>query len=82
MGFIRSCENALRFYGGSPPDIMPNNLKSAVIHHGKYEFKQNEDFATFAEHHGATVTPVRVRNPKEKALAEDAVMKKRMETKK
>ena len=71
--FIRGCENALRFYGGTPAAIVPDNLKSAVTRHGKYESELNEDFAAFAEHHGCTVMPARVRKPKDKALVEDAV---------
>lgn len=71
--FIRGCENALRFYGGTPATIVPDNLKSAVTRYGKYESELNEDFAAFAEHHGCTVIPARVRKPKDKALVEDAV---------
>lgn len=71
--FIRGCENALRFYGGTPAAIVPDNLKSAVKRPGKYESELNEDFAAFAEHHGCTVMPARVRKPKDKALVEDAV---------
>ncbi len=70
---IRCCENALRFYGGTPSVIVPDNLKSAVTRHGRYESELNEDFASFAEHHGITVMPARVRRPKDKALVEDAV---------
>lgn len=42
--FIRGCENALRFYGGTPAAIVPDNLKSAVTRYGKYESELNEDF--------------------------------------
>ncbi len=34
----------------------------------------NEDYAAFAEHHGCTVIPARVRKPRNKALVEGAVM--------
>jgi len=71
--FIRGCENALRFYGGTPAAIVPDNLKAAVTRHGKYESELNEDFAAFAEHHGCAVMPARVRRPRDKALVEDAV---------
>lgn len=70
---IQSCENSLRFYGGTPAVIVPDNLKSAVTKHRKYESELNEDFAAFAEHYGITVMPARVRKPKDKALVEDAV---------
>ena len=71
--FIRGCENALRFYGGTPAAIVTDNLKSAVTRHRKYESELNEDFASFAEHHGCAVMPARVRRPRDKALVEDAV---------
>ena len=71
--FIRGCENALRFYGGTPAAIVTDNLKSAVTRHRGYESELNEDFAAFAEHHGCAVMPTRVRRPRDKALVEDAV---------
>lgn len=30
--FIHACENALRFFGGAPAAIVPDNLKAAVTH--------------------------------------------------
>lgn len=71
--FIQGCENSLRFYDGCPAAIVPDNLKSAVTRPGRYESELNEDFASFAEHHGCTIMPARVRKPKDKALVEDAV---------
>ena len=71
--FIRSCENAFYFYGGTPQVIVPDNLKAAVTHPNKYESELNEDFAAFAEHYGCTALPARVRRPKDKALVEGVV---------
>ena len=33
--FIRACENAFYFYGGTPQAIVPDNLKAAVTHPNK-----------------------------------------------
>lgn len=71
--FIKACENAFYFYGGTPQVIVPDNLKAAVSHPNKYESELNEDFAAFANHYGCTVMPTRVRCPKDKALVEGAV---------
>ena len=71
--FIRGCENALRFYGGVPRAIVPDNLKAAVIKPSKVEPVINEDFAAFADHYGCFVYPARVRKPQDKALVENAV---------
>ena len=71
--FIRACENAFYFYGGTPQAIVPDNLKAAVTHPNKYESELNEDFAAFADHYGCTALPARVRRPRDKALVEGAV---------
>ena len=70
---ILACENALRFYGGTPMAIVPDNLKAAVTRSDKNEPVINEEFAAFAEHYGCAVYPARVRRPKDKALVENAV---------
>ena len=70
---IRSCENALHFFGGVPMAIVPDNLKSAVTRGDRNEPVINEDFSAFAEHSGCAVYPARVRHPKDKALVENAV---------
>ena len=71
--FILACENALRFYGGAPMAIVPDNLKSAVIKSDRNEPVINEEFAAFAEFYNCAVYPARVRHPKDKALVENAV---------
>lgn len=70
---IRSCENALHFFGGVPMAIVPDNLKSAVTRSDRNEPVINEDFQSFADHYGCAVYPARVRHPKDKALVENAV---------
>lgn len=71
--FIKGCENAMQYFGGSPLAIVPDNLKSAVTKGDSREPVINEDFASFAEHYGCAVYPARVRHPKDKALVENAV---------
>lgn len=70
---IRSCENALHFFGGVPMAIVPDNLKSAVTRGGRNEPVINEEFQAFADHYGCAVYPARIRRPKDKALVENAV---------
>ena len=71
--FIRSCENALHYYGGVPLAIVPDNLKSAVTKSDKYEPTINEAFGQFADHYSSTVLPARAYKPKDKSLVEGAV---------
>lgn len=70
---ISACENALHYFGGVPMAIVPDNLKSAVVHSDRNEPVINEEFASFAEFYGCAVYPARVRHPKDKALVENAV---------
>lgn len=70
---IRSCENALHFFGGVPMAIVPDNLKSAVIRSDRNEPIINDEFQSFADHYQCAVYPARVRHPKDKALVENAV---------
>lgn len=70
---IKACENAIRFYGGAPYAIVPDNLKSAVTRSDRNEPVINSDFEAFAEHYGCAVVPARVRHPRDKALVENAV---------
>ncbi|GHT75999.1 hypothetical protein AGMMS50262_13020 [Bacteroidia bacterium] len=71
--FIQTCEHALRYFGGVPLAIEPDNLKSAVTKGSRYEATINPDFMAFAEHYGTTILPARVYKPKDKSLVEGAV---------
>jgi transposase len=71
--FILCCENALRFFGGAPSAIVPDNLKAAVTKPSRYEPQINENFAAFADYYGMSVLPARVYKPKDKSLVEGAV---------
>jgi transposase len=70
---IRSCENALHYFGGVPAAIVPDNLKSAVTKSSKYEPSINETFADFAEHYSTAVLPTRAYRPRDKSLVEGVV---------
>ncbi len=71
--FIAVVENALHYFGGVPAAIVPDNLKSAVTHPGKYEPELNRSFADFGLHYETTILPARSRKPRDKALVENAV---------
>jgi len=71
--FIKACENALHYFGGTPAAIVPDNLRSAVSKSSKYEPIINETFADFAEHYSTVVLPARAYRPKDKALVEGIV---------
>jgi transposase len=71
--FIRSCENALYYYGGAPKAIVTDNLKSAVIKSNKYEPTLNQAFHDFVSHYTMAALPAGPYKPKHKALVEGAV---------
>jgi len=71
--FVRSTERALRYFGGVPQALVPDNLKSAVVKADKYEPELNPLFDDFAEYYGTAIVPARAYKPKDKALVENAV---------
>jgi len=71
--FIGSMNNCLRYFGGSPKAIVPDNLKSAVTKGSKYEPVLNKTFKDFALHYGTVINPTRTYSPQDKALVEGAV---------
>ncbi|MEG1219227.1 IS21 family transposase [Chryseobacterium sp.] len=71
--FVNSVENAIRFFGGTPAAIVPDNLKSAVIKSSRFEPTINETLADFAEYYQTTILPARAYKPKDKSLVEGAV---------
>ncbi len=71
--FMRSTERAIRYFGGVPSALVPDNLKSGVIKASIYEPVINNLFADFADHYRTAVVPARARKPKDKAHVENAV---------
>jgi len=71
--FIGSMNRCLRYFGGVPKAIIPDNLKSAVTKSSKYEPVLNKTFKEFALHYGSVINPARSYSPQDKALVEGAV---------
>ncbi len=71
--FMRSTERAIRYYGGVPSALAPDNLKSGVIKANIYEPQINILYSDFAEYYRTAVVPARALKPKDKAHVENAV---------
>lgn len=71
--WISSHVNALDYIDGVPEIVVPDNLKSAVKKCHRYDPDLNPTYQKLAEHYGFAVIPARVRKPKDKAKAENAV---------
>lgn len=63
-------ECCLRYLGGAPSIIVPDNMKTAVVKASRYEPDINQSFQDFANHYGMTVLPTRAAKPKDKAMVE------------
>ena len=64
---------AFEFFNGSPSQLIPDNLKSAVIKHNHEKVILNNHYMELAEHYGCIINPARVRKPKDKSMAEISV---------
>ncbi len=71
--FIHALQTCLRWLGGVPQAVVPDNLKAAVIKADRYEPTLNEALQDFASYYQTVIYPARARKPKDKALVESAV---------
>ncbi len=65
--WIGSHQRMLRFFGGVPELLVPDNLKAAVTQASRYAPKINDTYAELAAHYGTAVLPARPYKPKERA---------------
>ena len=73
--FLGALDAAIRFFGGAPRLLVPDNLRSAVKSFDKWSPSITDGLNALATHYGCCAQPARVRKPKDKALVEDAVHK-------
>lgn len=71
--WLSSHIRALRFFGGSPKFVVPDNLKNAVIKATRFEPELNKSYLRLSEHYGFGILPARPYKPKDKAKVEKAV---------
>ena len=63
----------LRFFGGVPQYVVPDNLKSAVTKARRFDPLLNRSYQRLAEHYGFGILPARPMRPKDKAKVEKGV---------
>jgi transposase len=71
--WIGSHVRMLRFYGGCPRLLVPDNLKSGVNKPSFYDPEINRSYAKMALHYDLDVLPARPHRPKDKAKVEAGV---------
>ncbi|WP_415980264.1 IS21 family transposase [Faecalicoccus pleomorphus] len=66
--------NAFHYFGGTARLLVPDNLKTGVVSHKKYEDPVlNRSYQEMADHYDIAVLPARVRKPKDKGAVEGTV---------
>lgn len=65
--------HALEYYGARPRLVIPDNAKTAVLRHIRYDPHLNPTYLEWAEHYEVAVTPARPRKPKDKPIVEGGV---------
>ena len=68
--FITCHNEAFAFYGAVPNQLVPDNLKAAVISHKKGIVKLNESYADMGRHYGVAIVPARPYKPQDKSKVE------------
>ena len=71
--FVFATIQCLRFLGGVPKVLVPDNLKSAVIKTDRYEPSLNRVLEDMANHYGCVVLPARPVRPRDKSNVEGGV---------
>jgi transposase len=71
--FAAATQAAFEHFGGVPRAVVPDCLKSAVLHHDGYEPVHNPLFQRLLEHYGVVSIPARPHHPKDKASVESTV---------
>jgi transposase len=71
--WIMSHVRAVRFFGGAPALIVPDNLKAGVARACRYDPDINPTYAAMAAYYGVAVMPARAAKPRDKAKVEVAV---------
>ncbi len=67
--WIEAHSQMLKFFGGVPEVVVPDNLKAAVVSTGKHSVI-NKTYQELSEHYGFVIVPARVRKPQDKSKAE------------
>ena len=68
--FIDCHNGAFHFFGGVPNQVVPDNLKAAVISNKKGKVRLNESYADMGRHYGVAIIPARPYKPQDKSKVE------------
>lgn len=71
--WLGATQRTLRFLGGTPLMIVPDNPKALIADPNRYEPRANDTVLDFARHYDVSILPARPYSPKDKAKVESAV---------
>jgi transposase len=71
--WIKGHVDSLRWYGGVPKIIVPDNTRTAVTSARYYDPEINKVYWDFAQHYAVAVVPARIRKPRDKGSVESGV---------
>ena len=71
--WVGSHARAFAYFGGVPAQVVPDNLKSAVVKACLYDPEINRTYGDLAAHYGTAIVPARPRKPRDKAKVEVSV---------
>jgi transposase len=71
--WLGATAQALRFIGGVPQLIVPDNPRALIANADRYEPRANETVHDFARHYGTSFLPARPYHPQDKGKVESAV---------
>ena len=71
--WLAAIGRALRFLGGVPQMVVPDNARALIADPNRYEPRANDTVLDFARHHEVTILPARPYAPQDKAKVESAV---------
>jgi len=73
MDWVGSNVRALKYFGGVPRALIPDQLKSAVKKADVFDPEIQKTYAELAAHYGTVIFPARPRKPRDKAKVEVSV---------
>ena len=71
--WLGSIGRALRFIGGVPQMVVPDNARALIHDPDRYEPRAHDTVLDFARHHDVSILPARPYSPQDKAKVESAV---------
>lgn len=68
--WLRCHRNAFAFFGGVPQQVVPDNLKAAIVRACRHEPQAQQAYRECAHHHDFLIAPCRPRTPRHKGKVE------------